>query len=531
MIVFQITLVIFLAAILGTALARRFHLPLELTLLVGSLIVAVIPGVPEVQLDSDVIFFIFLPPILFAAAYFTSWTELKRHRRAISFLAIGLVIFTVCGMAAAIKWLIPSLTWPAAFLFGAIVSPPDASAASTVTRKIGLPRRLQTILEGESLVNDATALVCYRFALAAMMTREFHLAQSVGMFFVVGLGGIVVGLAIAYLMVRIVPYIRDTSAEALLTLVAAFACYFAAESLHLSGVIATVAGGLYAGRHFPRRTTPETRVEAKALWNVVLLAVNALVFTLIGLQLPTILHGLGDARLGQLCIWAVVLTCAVIVIRFVWVFPAAWIPRRFVPGLAQRDPMPSVGVLVVLGWTGMRGIVSLAAALALPETLANGEHFAERHLIVFLSYAVILLTLIIPTITLPLMMRFLKLGDPNERQDDEVRARIAMAAAAVGRLERLRKEGKTSDSLLRDLETRYGRQLNRLRPNLDTHASSLLDPSDQKRRVLLLELIELERGVLNQLRSSGELYDEIYHELGDELDLETLRVRRNQRPI
>ena len=208
MIVFEITIAIFFAAILGTALSRKFHLPLELTLLVGSLGVALIPGIPPIHIDSEIIFFVLLPPILFAAAYFTSWTEFKRNIRPISFLALGLVVFTVCGMALVIKWLVPALTWPMAFLFGAIISPPDASAAATVTRKVGLPRRLQTVLEGESLINDATALVCYRFALAALLSGEFHLASSIGQFLLVGLGGVVVGLAIAHLMLRFLLHIQ-----------------------------------------------------------------------------------------------------------------------------------------------------------------------------------------------------------------------------------------------------------------------------------------------------------------------------------
>jgi Na+/H+ antiporter len=531
MVVFQITNAIFLAAIFGTVLSRKLHLPLELTLLAGSLVIALIPGVPTIHIDSEIIFFVLLPPILFAAAYFTSWSEFKRNIRPISFLAFGLVIFTMCGMALAIKWLVPTLTWPMAFLFGAIVSPPDASAAATVTRTVGLPRRLQAVLEGESLVNDATALVCYRFALAALLSGEFHLTASVGHFLLLALGGVVVGLTIAHVALRLLVLIQDASAEALLTLITSFACYFAAESLHVSGVIATVAGGLYAGRTLPRWATPETRVEARALWNVTLLAVNALVFTMIGLQLPVILHGLGDVRLAELCRWAVILTCALVAIRFVWVFPATWLPRVLVPGLAKRDPMPSVGVIVVMGWTGMRGVVSLAAALTLPVTLADGSAFAERPLIIFLAYAVILLTLVIPTLTLPVLLRFLNLKDPQERHDEEARARVAMAQAAADRVAQLRESKPHCETWLSELDSGYKRQLKRLAPNLESNAHSLLDPEDQKRRHLLLELFESERGILHDLRSRGDLYDDVYHRLGDELDLEALRVRRNMRPM
>ena len=252
---------------------------------------------------------------------------------------------------------------------------------------------------------------------------------------------------------------------------------------------------------------------------------------MIGLQLPTILEGLKGRSLSELCMWALVLTLAVIAIRFLWVFPATWLPRVLVPGLAKRDPMPPVGAIIVLGWTGMRGIVSLAAALALPATFPDGRTFAERPLIIFLAYAVILLTLIIPTLTLPPLLRFLKLQDGNERQDDEVRARIAMARAAAAHVAQLRATNSYGKTLLSDFDTRYQRHLNRLLPNLETNAYSALDPSDQQRRALLLELIELERGILHDLRSRGDLYDEVYHHLSDELDLEALRVRRNMRPI
>lgn len=531
MIVFQITIVILFAAVLGTVLSRKIHLPLELTLVMGSLGVALIPGVPEVHLDSEVIFFIFLPPILFAAAYFTSWSEFKRNIRPISFLALGLVIFTVCGMAFVVKWLVPALTWPMAFLFGAIVSPPDASAATTVTRRPDFPRRLQAILEGESLINDATALVCYRFALVALVSGEFHWMESVGQFLLVGLGGAAVGLAIAHVMLRLLMRIGDASAEALLTLITAFACYFAAESLQLSGVIATVAGGLHAGRMLPRWATAETRVEARVLWNVVLLALNALVFTLIGLQLPTVLGGLGAFQTRELCLWAFVLTGAVITIRFAWMFPATWLPRVLIPGLAKRDPMPPVGAIVVLGWMGMRGIVSLATALALPMVLPNGDFFVERPLIIFLAYSVILLTLIVPTMTLPTLLRFLKLETDDERRDEEVKARIAMARAATGHIARLRAGHTYSDALLSEVARRYQRQLDRIAPNLESNAYSSLNPSEQQSRLLMLELFESERTVLHELRSHGELYDEVYHRLGEELDLEVLRIRRNMRPM
>lgn len=531
MIVFQVCVAIFTAAILGTALARRFNFPLELSLLGGSLLVALIPGVPVISLDSDIIFYVFLPPILFAAAYFTSWGEFKKNIRPISFLAFGLVVFTVVGMAIVVKWLIPELTWPMAFLFGAVVSPPDAAAAATVTRKVGFPRRLQTILEGESLLNDATALVCYRFAAVALLTGHFSLGQSILQLFVVAIGGVAIGLAVTHVALRLLVHIRDASAESLLILVAAFACYFASESLHCSGVIATVAGGLYAGRTLPRWGTAETRIEAKAAWDVILLAVNALVFALIGLQLPLLLDQLDGLHFAKLSGWALILTAALIGIRFLWVIPVTYLPRILFPSIEKRYPMPPITAIIVIGWTGMRGIVSVAAALAIPTVLASGKEFTERPLIIFLSYVVVLMTLVIPTLTLPLLLRFLPLEEPRVRFNDEVRARVAMAKAAARYLSALRASTWDDDHVLRELEERYRWQLNRLQPNLDSNASSVLDPVDQQRRKLLLDLFELERGVLHDLRTNGELYDEIYHELGEELDLEVMRVHHNRRLV
>ena len=256
-----------------------------------------------------------------------------------------------------------------------------------------------------------------------------------------------------------------------------------------------------------------------------------MVFTLIGLQLPSVLKGLDRFLPSDLCRWGLILTFAVIAIRFLWVFPASWLPRRIFPGLAKRDPMPSMAALIVLGWTGMRGIVSLATALALPGTLANGEAFSERPLIIFLAYVVILLTLIIPTITLPILLRFLPLQDRDESLEDEVKARISMARAALGHLSRLSSEDRVEESLLAEISGRYQRQLDRIIPNLESSPYSSIDPSEQRSRLLLLEVLESERNVLHELRSLGQLYDEVYHRLSDELDIEVLRLRRNLRPF
>src|SRR5262245_27315900 len=407
----EATLILLFLATITVPWARRTGLPTEILLVVGSLVLSLLPGVSPPVLDPSVVFTLFLPPILFAAAYFTSWRDFSRNRRPIFLLAFGLVLFTTVLVAIVVRAFGLGISWPTAFLLGAIVSPPDASAAASVIKKLGAPRRIVTVIEGESLVNDATALVTYRFALAAIATGSFSLEDAAWEFVLMAVGGAIVGWAVATGGIFLVQRLENSTAETTLTLITAFAAYIVAERLGFSGVISTVVGGLYYGRKLPAATSAQTHLDAEASWSTVLFIVNGLVFTLIGLQMPAVMRGLDNFSWQQLTFYGGTTAIVVIAVRFIWMFPAAYLPRKLFPSIGRKDPMPPVGAIIALSWTGMRGIVSLAAALSIPLTLPSGEEFPFRNLLIFITYVVILTTLVIPAVTLPRLMRWLGIKD------------------------------------------------------------------------------------------------------------------------
>ncbi len=361
----------------------------------------------------------------------TSWRDFRRNKRPILTLAVGLTLFTTIVVALVAHSLIPGLTLAGGFVLGAIVSPPDAAAATSIAERLRLPRRMVTILEGESLVNDAMGLVLYQFAVAAVVTGTFSLSRATGQFFYAAIGGVVVGLALGWLAGLLQGRLRHVPAvEILFTILTAFAVYLAAEYVYVSGVLATVTAGLYGGWNAPARLSAETRIQGGAFWNIVVFLLNGLIFILIGLQLRGVNLGLMNQQSwSQLALYAGVICGATILVRLVWIFPAAYIPRLF-PAIRRHDPIPPVKVLVVLGWTGMRGIVTLAAAMALPVMTSTGEPFPQRDLIVFLAFSVILATLVVQGLTLPPLIRALKLEDDGEAEREEREARIHAARAA-----------------------------------------------------------------------------------------------------
>lgn len=512
-------LVLLLLATLMVAIQSRVKLPLELLMLLSSLFISFIPGLPSVAVVPELVFLLFLPPILFAAAYFTSWRDFKANKRPIALMAIGLVLFTSVSVALLLKFLLPALPWPTCFALGAMVSPPDASAASALTRKLGMPRRLVTILEGESLVNDATALVIYRFALVAAVSGLFSLPTATAQFFWVALGGAGIGWLVGRAGLWLLLRLDDARAQTVMSFITAFAAYIFGESLGFSGVISTVMAGLGFGRFLPHLISAQTRIEAKANWDMVLFIINAFVFTMIGLQLPSVVKNLGEYSWGQLAGYAVALNLTVIAVRFLWVFPATYIPRWISPSLAKRDPAPPWQAVVILGWMGMRGIVSLAAALALP-----GD-FPHRALLVFLTYTVILVTLIVPPLTLPALLRVLKLHNTDEHSREQAMARFEATKSVLNRIEALMKESGYSLPQIDDLRQRYERRLKTIEPNLQENAHSSINLEDQQLRRLLQNVIRWERETLQSLRTGGKIHDEVFHGLAYELDLEELRLQ------
>ena len=364
---------IFVGLLLAVAvlalLARKLHIPYPILFVIGGLLLGLIPKLPKVRLDPELVFLFFLPPLLFPAALFTSWRDFRVNLRPISLLAIGLVLFTTVAVALLAHYFM-GLPLAAGFVLGAIISPPDAIAATAIADRLKVPRRIVTILEGESLVNDATALVAYRFAVVAVVTGSFSLAHASGQFFIVGIGGILIGLAIGWLAEQFHKRVDDAPIEITVSLLTPFAAYLAAERLGVSGVLAVVTAGLYLGWRMPELLTFKTRLQGGPVWEMVEFLLNGFVFILIGLQLPEVLRALsGNAiPIPRLVWYALLISLAVILIRILWVFPATYLPRLIFKKLCKHDPYPKWQHVTIVAWTGMRGVVSLAAALALPLT-------------------------------------------------------------------------------------------------------------------------------------------------------------------
>src|SRR6266496_406156 len=369
---------IFVGLLLAVAVlalvARQLTIPYPILFVIGGLLIGLVPKLPKVRLDPELVFLFILPPLLFPAALFTSWRDFRANRRPIALLAIGLVLFTTVVVAVLAHYFM-GLPLAAGFVLGAIVSPPDAIAASAIAERLHIPRRIVTILEGESLVNDATALVAFRFAVVAVTTGTFSLAHASGQFFIVGLGGIAVGLAIGAVTAWIEKPIDDPPIEITISLLTPFAAYLPAEQLGVSGVLAVVTAGLYHGWRIPEITSSRTRLQAGPVWEMVEFLLNGFIFLLIGLQLPEVLRHLSGRSIPQLVWYAFVISLAVIILRILWVFPATYLPRVLFKSIRARDPYPAWQHVTIVAWTGMRGVVSLAAALALPFTLENGSPF------------------------------------------------------------------------------------------------------------------------------------------------------------
>ena len=527
-----IELVLLLIAVVAfvTLVAGRIGIPYPILMVVAGLILGLVPDLAHVELEPDTVLVLFLPPILFSAAYFLSPRELWRNVRPISLLAVGLVITTTLAVAAVVMLLAPELGWPVAIALGAIVSPPDAIAATSIARRLNLPRRLVLIFEGESLVNDATALTIYRLAVAAAVGgAALDLQTAATSFVVVAIGGAVVGLVIGWVTAWLLSLIEDPPVEVLLSLLAPFAAYLPAERIGVSGVIAVVAAGLLVGWRAPRIMGSDTRLLGTAAWKMVIFVVNGLAFVLIGLQLPTITADIEGYRLDELVAIALAVCATVVLVRILWVYPATYLPRWLFPSIARRDPAPPARVPLILGWGGMRGAVTLAAALALPTMTDAGDPLPGRGLVIFLAFAVILVTLIGQGLTLPALIRRLGVVDDGSLEHEEIHARTVAAEAALVRIEELRGEVPGHLPLLDQLKDRYehrGEHLVHEHRDEPPPAPDELTPEEVEE----LEHDEIRRAVISaerlavlHLRDRGEISDDALRVVERDLDLDELR--------
>lgn len=435
--------IIFLLAVLISlsALLERSKIPQPILLVAAGLLIGFIPSLPDLALDPDIIFLIFLPPLLFDSAAQTSWHNFKADIRPISALAVSLVFFTTTAVAVTAHYMVPHFGWPLAFLLGAIISPTDAVAASGIIKGLNLNRRIMTIIEGESLVNDASALIAYRQALTAVLTGSFVFWDAGLQFVTVAGGGILIGIIVGYVLVFVHSRIHNNAlVETGLSLLTPYIAYIAAERLHLSGILSVVTTGLIISWRGPEIFTYQTRMRTRVVWDTIVFMLNGFVFILIGLQLPSILKQVKNFSTGELIGYGVVISAVTIAIRILWVFGGAWSTKMFHrrkedETTADKDPVSWKSVLII-AWTGTRGVLSLATALALPLTLHTGRVFPQRHLILFLAFVVIFVTLVVQGLTLPLLIKVLKLKPDSSLEKEEKELLLHIANSTLHYIDR-----------------------------------------------------------------------------------------------
>lgn len=508
------------------AFAKRFALPYPIVFVVGGGALAFIPHLPPLRIRSDLVFLIILPPLLYSGGWLTDIREFKRNARAIGLLAIGLVITTTLVVAWAAHAWVPGLAWPAAFALGAIVSPPDAVAAGAVFERFNVPRRIMSILEGEGLVNDATALTIYRFAVAAALTGAFSLTNATIAFVVVAVGGVAVGLAIGWIVAKVTRALNalgvsDTMLDNLMLLLAPYAAYLSADSLQLSGVLAAVVAGVYASRSSSHILEPASRLTSYAIWELMIFLFNAFLFLSIGLEVREIVT---DPAIGaRYLVPGIAISVLCIVVRIAWVFPATYVPRWLSARLRAKDPAPSWRSVAIIAWSGMRGIVSLAAALALPN-LGSGQPFPGRPAILFITFCVILATLVVQGLSLIPIVKYLGLRGGEKLEEQETTVRVAALRAGVTQLRKLEPKFDSIDEW--EVEGRIVAEYAYRIQHLEGHAHGDQGESEGSRidHRLQGEALRAERREIMRLRENGEIPDEIFRRIEYDLDLADERL-------
>jgi monovalent cation/hydrogen antiporter len=523
----ELILVLLVVAAALAIAAERLKIPYPILLVVGGLGLAFVPGLPRVHINPELVLLLFLPPLLYAAAWFTSWRDFSANKRPIAQLAIGLVVVTTTAVAWVAHAVIPGMSWPVAFVLGAIVSPPDAVAATAVTQRLKVPRRVVTIIEGESLVNDATGLVAYKFALAAVATGTFSLSAAGGRFVVVAAGGIAFGVVVGWLVSQIHRRMDDPLLEIVITLLTPYAAYIPAEHLGVSGVLATVTTGGYLGWRNPQLLSALTRFRGESVWSVLLLLFNGLVFILIGLQLASIREITADVSWRALIGYCAAVSGVAILVRLVYVPIGTYLPRLLSRKLRARDPYPAWQNVALIGWTGMRGIVSLALALALPMTLPDGQPFPHRATVVVVAFSVILVTLLAQGLSLPWLIRALRLKDDGADLREEREALLRASEAAVKRLTEIDETSIIHPQLMERVKLPYEQRLERLTEQTrEDPECRLTEGEGTAYRRLRAEALAAERKAVVELRNKGLISEEVLNSVQRALDLEALQPDR-----
>ena len=522
-----VLLLLLLFVVLFAVLARKLGTPYPIVLVIAGLLLSFIPGMPHVALNPDVVFFVVLPPLLYSAAWLTSWRDFKENIVSILLLAVGLVGFTVLGVAKTAHWVFPGFDWRLGLVLGAVIATTDAIAATSIAKRLSLPQRIVDVLEGESLVNDATGLLALEVAIGIVV--EGHTptpaAATFRLLYLIAIGiaiGVLVGLIVEWVELRV----DDGPIEIVISILTPYTAYLAAESVRASGVLAVVACGLYLSRRSSQFFSASVRLQAWAVWESLTFIINGLTFVLIGLQLPYVLAAIHEYRMRELLLYGALFSAIVIVLRLLWTYPGAYL-AHFVRTrvLHQHYPRPTRRQIFIIGWTGMRGVVALAAALSLPELLANGQPFPQRNLIVFLTFAVILVTLVLQGLTLPPLIRALDLCGSNvPMREEEDEARRVITSTALSYVQGLRGEDAPDfAAVYDDISQRYARRLSSLSKESE-ETDGMSAKQLERYRKLMEELLRVERKTAVQLRNDGRINDEVLRKLEHELDLSETRL-------
>lgn len=516
---FQIFLIL-LAVLAGvTLLARRVNIAPAILVLLAGIALAFVPGMPEMQLPPDVVLLVVLPPLIYSASVAMSWREFRGNLRIITLLAVGCVIFTACLVATATHYLI-GLPWGVGFLLGAIVAPPDVVAPLAIARKLGLPRRMLVVLEGEGLANDATTLILYRFAVVAISTGAFSLPKAAGTFGVILVAELVFGLVIGWLSLRMRHSARDPQVEITLSLLTPYVAYLIPEHFGGSGIIATVACGLYISWNGPLLISAATRLQGIFFWDLMIYLIEGLLFLLTGFQMRLLIEKSKAFPFADIVLATALVTIVIIAARFVWVYAAIYVPRMLSTGLRKRDPAPNWQWTFVVAFTGVRGAVSLAAALALPFTMASGESFPSRDMILFVSFNVILITLVGFGLCLPIVVRWLGVTKVGRQEyiaehEAELATRREALAAALASLDAMTDDRELSEEVVKLLRARHEIRSNQLPDELDPKVDVSAVGTD-----LVRELIQAERKFIHMQLRDGKITDESRRRIERDLDLE-----------
>ncbi len=519
----QVAVAALLVAIAAlNAIASRLSIPYPIVLVLGGLAIGLLPGMPEVELDPELVLFVFLPPLLYSAAFFADLPALRRDIRALSLTSIGLVLLTVV-VVAVVGHAVLGLTWAMSFALGAIVSPTDPLAATAIMRRLGVQRRIVNLVEGESLINDAAALVSLRVAVAAAVAGTFSLLEATFEFVVATVGGVAVGLAVSWLVRQVRVRIDDPLTSITVSLLSGYAAYVPAEAVGVSGVLAAVTAGVYLGWYSHELASPAVRLRGTAVWEVLTFLLNATLFILVGLQLPVVIDGLVDQSLLRLTLDALLITVTIVAVRFAWVFTVPYLVRLLDRRPGQRARRVGAGPRVVIAWSGMRGAVSMAAALSLPVVTDAGRPLPGRHLIVFVTFVVVLVTVVGQGLTLPYLARRMgtTAGADSEREA-ELHARLVATKAALAELEAIADDdsedappSETVDRLRQRFEARKRR---------DATRAGIIDDGRNEdavaRRRVMRQVLRAQRRALVQLRNSGQISNDVMHLIERELDME-----------